>query len=664
MPPMNRTILKAVALVACLIPAALAAQSVITIAPQQCVWHAGDDPAWSAQNLDETGWQPWSTWKISTAEPHLWVRCHADLALLRSVAQPAIQVNLYSAYQIYLNGALLGAEGNLGNGNASLDAIRSYPVPLQLLTAGSAPGTSILALRIMNRAVVSNSGPINRLVGSRLQLNAGDASLLDALRARIALTRESEHARAAIYFSFVGVIALMMLGLYFFYDRSRSEFLLLSVACLSLALLRINEFAAAALLNYSVSTCLALVVTGNIALTATQVPFFYAMARRRVPLFIVVLLVAISLAYIPSAIDFLFAANQPEGIRAFNNPLIRPFALIAHMLISFLPFVAFWPFGAIPHRIRPLATLCMLWGAVDALWFVLEITDIPIPGIPNLFAHWGQTLLSARGLTTAFVLAALFALLFREQRQVTEERALFAGEVQAARDVQQYLIPAHLPATPGFSITSEYRPAREVGGDFFQVLPDSTDGSLLLVIGDVAGKGIQAGMLATLIVGAVRTAASFTSDPARILALLNERLIGRGLVTCLALYIEQDGNATLVNAGHLPPYLNGKELPVEGSLPLGAVSGIPFPAMRFTLEADDALMLMTDGVVEAQKADGPLFGFDRIAAMLQAGADGARLAQAAQEFGQEDDITVLTVTRLVPASEPLPDRIAPFFAPA
>ena len=108
---MNRTILKAVALVACLIPAALAAQSVITIAPQQCVWPAGDDPAWSAQNLDETGWQPWSTWKISTAEPHLWVRCHADLALLRSVAQPAIQVNLYSAYQIYLNGALLGADG-------------------------------------------------------------------------------------------------------------------------------------------------------------------------------------------------------------------------------------------------------------------------------------------------------------------------------------------------------------------------------------------------------------------------------------------------------------------------------------------------------------------------------------------------------------------------
>jgi serine phosphatase RsbU (regulator of sigma subunit) len=216
--------------------------------------------------------------------------------------------------------------------------------------------------------------------------------------------------------------------------------------------------------------------------------------------------------------------------------------------------------------------------------------------VPNLFARWDLFLLSARGLTTACVLAALLALLFRDQRQVTEERAVFAGEVQAARDVQQYLIPAQLPATPGFSIASEYQPAREVGGDFFQVLPDATDGSLLLVVGDVAGKGIEAGMLATLIVGAVRTAAGFTSDPARILALLNERLHGRGLVTCLALRIEQDGRATLVNAGHLPPYLNGKELVVEGALPLGAVSGLHFPALRFTLAEGDALMLMTDGV--------------------------------------------------------------------
>ena len=296
--------------------------------------------------------------------------------------------------------------------------------------------------------------------------------------------------------------------------------------------------------------------------------------------------------------------------------------------------------------------LCMLWGTADLVWFAVEITGMPIPGVPNLFARWGLTLLAARAVTTACVLTALLALLFRDQRQVTEERAQFAGEVQAARSVQQYLIPTRMPETPGIRIASEYRPAREVGGDFFQVLPHPTDESLLVVIGDVAGKGIEAGMLATLIVGAVRTAANFTSDPVRILAVLNERLCGRGLVTCIALRIEKDGSATLVNAGHLPPYLNGKELPVEGALPLGAVPGLQFPALRFRLEAGDSLMLMTDGVVEAQSGDGRLFGFERIAGLLVAGTDGAGLATAAQEFGQEDDITVLTLTRLVSRRSP------------
>jgi hypothetical protein len=78
---------------------------------------------------------------------------------------------------------------------------------------------------------------------------------------------------------------------------------------------------------------------------------------------------------------------------------------------------------------------------------------------------------------------------------------------------------------------------------------------------------MQAGMLATLLVGSMRTAATFTRDPAIILATLNTRLCGKGNATCLALRIASDGAAILINAGHLPPYLNGKELPMEGALP-------------------------------------------------------------------------------------------------
>jgi serine phosphatase RsbU (regulator of sigma subunit) len=216
-------------------------------------------------------------------------------------------------------------------------------------------------------------------------------------------------------------------------------------------------------------------------------------------------------------------------------------------------------------------------------------------------------------------------------------------ELQSARAVQQVLVPAEFPEVPGFTINSVYQPASEVGGDFFQILP-APSGGVLIVIGDVSGKGMPAAMTVSLLVGAVRTAAAFTTDPARILGLLNERMCGRGLATCLALRIDQDGCAILINAGHLPPYLNGRELAVEGALPLGAVPGMQFPVSRFTLAPGDSLLLMTDGVVEAQDVHGQLFGFDRIANLLHSGANGATLASAAQAHGQEDDITVLTLT--------------------
>jgi serine phosphatase RsbU (regulator of sigma subunit) len=96
-----------------------------------------------------------------------------------------------------------------------------------------------------------------------------------------------------------------------------------------------------------------------------------------------------------------------------------------------------------------------------------------------------------------------------------------------------------------------------VGGDFFQILPHPTNGSMLIVAGDVVGKGLQAGMLVALLVGAIRTSADFDPDPLVVLKVLNQRLWGRShaAATCLALRIAADGGAMLANAGHMPPYL-------------------------------------------------------------------------------------------------------------
>jgi hypothetical protein len=93
------------------------------------------------------------------------------------------------------------------------------------------------------------------------------------------------------------------------------------------------------------------------------------------------------------------------------------------------------------------------------------------------------------------------------------ENALFESEMAAAREVQQVILPDPHQSFPGFAVESVYKPAREVGGDFFQILPVK-GGGLLIVIGDVSGKGLPAAMLVSLLIGSIRATAEETHDPA------------------------------------------------------------------------------------------------------------------------------------------------------
>lgn len=194
-------------------------------------------------------------------------------------------------------------------------------------------------------------------------------------------------------------------------------------------------------------------------------------------------------------------------------------------------------------------------------------------------------------------------------------------------------------------------PPKTVGGDFFQTL-SKPDGSLLVVVGDVSGKGMSAAMLVAVLVGAIRTRADESFDPAAMLTMLNQRLIGRSgghLATCLAAELRPNGEMRIANAGHLPPYLNGQELPLEGSLPLGAADVIDPSSRTITLQPGDHLTLLTDGVVEAMNSASELFGFDR--ARTISSQPAAAIVQQAQAFGQKDDITVLSIEFIGAPSE-------------
>jgi hypothetical protein len=255
--------------------------------------------------------------------------------------------------------------------------------------------------------------------------------------------------------------------------------------------------------------------------------------------------------------------------------------------------------------------------------------------------------ITANDVANLLLIVTMSVLLLRRLLMSVREQRRLALDVKQAQEVQQVILPKARLAAGSVVVESEYRPDRQVGGDFFQIIPNKVDGSLLIVAGDVAGKGLKAGMLVALLVGAIRSTVESETDPEAILAALNRRLLGRGdsHATCLALHIAHTGDMMLANAGHIPPYLNGKPIEIDGSLPLGLTEEIEFSRTRLHLSEDDRLVVMSDGVAEAMDTGGKLFGFDRVLELVREGMTAAEIAQAAQSFGQQDDISVISVTR-------------------
>jgi hypothetical protein len=277
-----------------------------------------------------------------------------------------------------------------------------------------------------------------------------------------------------------------------------------------------------------------------------------------------------------------------------------------------------------------------------------------------LFAWHGNTFFAGTLSDTLLLISIVYAVYRYTVEKALRQREL-EREFKSAQEVQRVLIPETLPPLKGYAVTSAYRPAQEVGGDFFQLIPRA-NGSTLLVLGDVSGKGLKAAMTVALIVGAVRTLAAMLSHPAEILAGLNERLHGRlqnGFVTCLVLRLEADGTCAIANAGHLSPFLNDRELELPAELPLGIVPDLAFEAITVQLAVGDRLTLYTDGLLEARNPSGELYGFDRVCALIATHPDAQTASDAAVAFGQDDDITVLTVTRLAVGVESTTRLAAP-----
>lgn len=231
----------------------------------------------------------------------------------------------------------------------------------------------------------------------------------------------------------------------------------------------------------------------------------------------------------------------------------------------------------------------------------------------------------------------------KTQVREAQVREALHRDLEDAQELQQRVLVPEVLDSSNFTVEAEYHPAQKVGGDFFQTVMRS-DGTLLVVIGDVSGKGVSAAMLVAVLVGTIRNQAEHSFDPREMLRVLNRRMMGRSgghFATCLAAEIAPDGVMRIANAGHLPPYLNGAEMELEGALPLGLAPDAEYGMQTVELKSGDRLTFITDGVVEAQNEAKELFGFERAQEVSLQGA--AAIAALVKGFGQEDDITVLGV---------------------
>src|SRR5918998_1288758 len=249
-----------------------------------------------------------------------------------------------------------------------------------------------------------------------------------------------------------------------------------------------------------------------------------------------------------------------------------------------------------------------------------------------------------------------------KQQQEAQERERIEQELRVARLIQQTLLPKSVPGLPGYDVAARYRPAQEVGGDFYDFL-ELEDGRLGLVVGDATGHGVPAALMMANTQSVLRAVAQRGgSEPGRILAEVNEVLLTyippSMFVTCFyAILDPKSGTVRYANAGHDLPYLwhgcDCEELRARG-MPLGLMPGMSYEEKEMVLDTGEGVLFYSDGLVEAHDPQGDMFGFPRLRALIaQHGEErslgdfllGELYSFTGENWEQEDDITLLTLRR-------------------
>jgi hypothetical protein len=621
-------------------------------------FHTGDDLAWAQPGFNDSDWEQLrgdTTWGAQTHPAYVgfaWYRKRIDVETSGplTILMPPVD----DTYELYWNGKKIGGSGKVPP-HAHWDAFpHAYTFALP-----SASG--VLAVRVWKPMLASTDSVA--VGGFESVPRVGDATYLE-LQKKIKGMAQERASLPTLISSCLMMVSGFISLLLFLRERTRSLYFWLAIYLTTIGLSVLRRIVASGDIGFLTDQFYLLFFdfAANISLWAVLLSLF-GMDRERSWRRWTVGLVGVYFAATVVDLITLFFWENGGKTAVWTDALTTAIYSIAPLFILAIlvgglrrrPQIHLWPLASI-------LVFTGLW--VFALQIVgqgVQIThwDHAFTRMFNVGFSLGEYKFGMRVILETLSFVALVFTVAREQYLERRRQASMEMEVRSAREVQQVLVPETVPPVPGFAIDSVYKPAAELGGDFFQVvaLPDT---STLIVIGDVSGKGLKAAMTVSLIVGTLRTLADYTQQPAEILQGLNRRLFGRvqdGFATCVVLRLEANGNATMANAGHLAPFRDGEELPLRGALPLGLSVDTVYEDLVFRLQEAETLTLYTDGIVEARNATRELFGFERVQRLAQERKSAEQIVEAACAFGQEEDITVLSIRRLAAAEEPAKARV-------
>jgi Stage II sporulation protein E (SpoIIE) len=600
---------------------------------------AGDNPAYASGDFDDSRWTLFDpSGSVESLFPHhpevVWYRLHVKVDSTQT-ALALSEIKLSRAFEIYVNGERVMASGQVAPFVPyTSDARVLAHIPDRVL----ASGTIVIALRVHISALEWNVGQNPGLYAANLTL--GQEKTLYRYNW---LSIIGENASGWISDGLgvcLGLVALVL----FAAQRQQTEYLwIFAVGVMGLVL--IPTLVISQLHNIPIGWML---FSDSTRLVSPYIwaSLYFSFVHLRVGRRWQMSLIVIGVLYFIGGLHGWFI-DLPLPLQTVTN---LPFVIFLSVVIPIV-LVVHWRRGNREAGILliPVILFSLYIYALVTMEMLFQFPawrQFSLRGL-NLINRYpvGPFFVSLNSVSGILSVVSLAIIMLQRSSTMSRRQAQLEGELAAAQEVQRVLVPEHTGAVPGFTVESAYEPAQQVGGDFFQILPDGEAG-FLIVVGDVAGKGLPAAMLVSVLVGAIRGVAEFTKDPAELLSNLNERLVGRAggaLSTALIARISADGQVTIANAGHLSPYLDGKEVELPGALPLGVASSAQYESTEFHLASGSRLTFYSDGVIEAQRPDGELFGFDRAREVSMKSA--AEIVDTAKRFGQEDDITVVTVMR-------------------